>query len=145
MQLYIVYFNQYVTISIYKICPPLFRTSMHCNAALAVTWLSHNSQYIFCFGLDSKQPQYPQKRCFLSSLWLQAVKKKKNPIVFQTMESDEYITLAKNNKSRASASSLSHLFHHRVQKLYTQQAEREQDEGIPSQIIYRCCPWIKPL
>lgn len=34
----------------YKICPPLFWTSMHCSAAVAVTWLSHNSQYIFRSG-----------------------------------------------------------------------------------------------
>lgn len=52
--------------STHKACPPLFWTSMHgTRAALAVTWLSHSSQYIFCPGVVS----YPKKHSgFLDTL-----------------------------------------------------------------------------
>lgn len=40
--------------------PPLLWTSMHCSAAVAVTWLSHSSQYILSWRSISHNKVSPK-------------------------------------------------------------------------------------
>lgn len=113
-------------VSIFNTCPPLFRTSKHCNAALAVTWLSHSSQYIFCFGLDGKKPQYPQKRSFPSFTVTPNCFWKNIQLCLRQWRLRSTLLWQKNGWG-AQASSPSHRLHCGVRRLYTQQSESERE------------------
>lgn len=126
----------YARTSTHKTCPPLFWTSMHCSAALAVTWLSHNSQYI----LSGRLPLPVSKETLWFSAVLTLSSCVKALLCLRRLRRWRLKSTSVHSPGKAQASPLSHLLHCGLQLL----CARQERPISPRQSLYQRCLWIKP-